>query len=307
MKTPFELHGALHVDGAYLYDEHNEKVQLYGMSTHGMAWYPQYVCKETLQFLRDEWKVNAIRLAMYTDEHKGYCSDGDKTFIKNLMIEGIKAASELGMYVLVDWHILREHSPMVYKEEAIRFFDEISAMFAGQGNVLYELCNEPNGEDVTWPVVKAYAEEVIPVIRKNSPDSVIIVGNPTWSQDIHLAMADPIAEKNLMYTLHFYADTHRDHLRNRMADCIEKGLPVFVSEFGMCDASGAGTNNMEQTKAWFDLIDKYNTSFFCWAMGNRDECCCIVKPDSTKLSGWTEEDLTDSGLKIRERFLSKAN
>ncbi len=93
VKTPVEKHGALHVEGAYLCDAHNEKVQLYGMSTHGMAWYPQYVCKETLQFLRDEWKVNAVRLAMYTDEHKGYCSDGDKTFIKNLMIEGIKAAT----------------------------------------------------------------------------------------------------------------------------------------------------------------------------------------------------------------------
>lgn len=304
-KTKCGAYGKLHVEGAYLVDEQSEKVQLYGMSTHGMAWYPQYVCKETFQFLKEEWKTNAVRLAMYTDEEQGYCSNGDKAAIKELMINGVKAATELGMYVIIDWHILREQTPMKYKEEAIAFFEEMSGLFADQDNVLYELCNEPNGEEVTWQVVKAYAEELIPVIRKNAPDSVIIVGTPTWSQDIHEAFADPLKYDNIMYTLHFYADTHRDSLRDRMEECITKGLPVFVSEFGMCDASGAGNNNLEQTKAWFDLIDKYHASFFCWAMGNRDECCCIIKPESEKLSGWTKEDLTDSGLLIRERFLSK--
>lgn len=304
-KSPFTLHGPLRVEGAFLKDAQGETIQLAGMSTHGVAWYPQYVCKETFQFLKEEWKTNAIRLAMYTDEDQGYCTYGEKEKILALMKQGVEAATELGMYVIVDWHILREESPMVHKEEAKVFFEEMAALYGKQGNVLFEICNEPNGEEVTWDVVKAYAEEIIPVIRRQAKDAVIIVGTPTWSQDIHAAMENPLDFENVMYSLHFYADTHREELRARMAACMENQFPVIVSEFGMCDASGAGSNNREETKKWFELIDRYHASYFCWALGNRAECCCIVKAESEKLSCWTEEDLTDSGLLIRERFQGK--
>ncbi len=47
---------------------------------------------------------------------------------------------------------------------------------------------------------------VIPVIRENDKDAVIIVGTPTWSQDVDQAAASPISGyKNIMYAFHFYA------------------------------------------------------------------------------------------------------
>lgn len=302
--TPYGQHGALHVEGASLVDAAGEPMQLYGMSTHGIAWYPQYVNYDAFVTLRDDWNTNCVRLAMYTYENGGYCTDGNQENLKDLIRTGVESAAKLGMYVIVDWHVLNDQNPNTYKDQAIEFFREMSAEFADYGNVLYEICNEPN-TSASWSDIKSYAEEVIPVIRENAPDAVIIVGTPTWSQDIDQALADPLDAENVMYALHFYAGTHKDSLRDRAKTCVEAGLPVFVSEFGMCDASGGGANDYESTEEWFALIEQYNLSFCCWSLGKRDETCCVIRPDSTLTSGWTDDDLTETGTYIRDYFRSK--
>ncbi|MDE6015060.1 MAG: glycoside hydrolase family 5 protein [Acetatifactor sp.] len=297
-------HGALKVDGVNLVDQNGDPIQLYGMSTHGIAWFPQFVSRDSFQTLRDDWNTNCVRLAMYTHEYNGYCSGGDQDYLKSLVRTGVDAATELGMYVIIDWHILQEQDPNVYKQQSLDFFKEMSETYADHTNVLYEICNEPNGY-ASWDSVKSYAEEVIPVIRANDPDAVIIVGTPTWSQDIDKAQANPLDEENILYALHFYAGTHKDVLWNRLDSCVQNGLPVFVSEFGMCDASGNGANDFNSTKSWFDVIEKYNISFCCWNLANKDESSSVFKPSCTKVSDWTEEDLSESGKWIRDYFRSK--
>ncbi len=299
--TYFGRHGALSVNGADLVDAHGEKMQLRGMSTHGIAWFPSFVSMETFKYLRDEWNTNCVRLAMYTHENNGYCAGGDKEWIKGLVKNGVEYATELGMYVIVDWHVLNEQNPLTYKDEALKFFDEISKLYADYGNVIYEICNEPNGSG-SWNDVTAYANEVIPVIRANDPDSVIIVGTPTWSQDIDQAMNSPLSFDNIMYALHFYAATHTDWLRSRMENCVNSGLPVFISEFGMCDASGNGAIDTNQSEQWKALIDKYNTSYMCWNLANKNESSSIIKESCRKLSGWTDDDLNEQGRIIRSWF-----
>lgn len=305
MMTPFEKHGALHVSGIHLTDSHGSPLQLFGMSTHGIAWFPKFVCLETFRTLRDQWHTNCVRLAMYTAEHDGYCTDGDKESTKALVRKGVESATELGMYVIIDWHILRDENPMVYQEEAIAFFDEMSRLYANHANVIYEICNEPCG-NTTWADVSAYANRVIPVIRANAPEAVIIVGTTCWSQDIHYALEKPLAFDNLMYALHFYAATHTDGLRGRMRECLEAGLPVFVSEFGTCDASGNGALDPEQTAKWRELMDEYQVSYMCWNLANEHESSSIVRYDCPKVSDWEDCDLNEQGILIRDWFSGKA-
>lgn len=302
--TPVANHGALSVNGAYLVDSSGRKFQLYGMSTHGLAWFPDYVNYDTFEFLRDDWNTNCIRLAMYSGENGGYCTGGDKARLKSLVNSGVEYATDLGMYVIIDWHVLGDRTPMTYKEEAKKFFDEMSKKYANYPNVLYEICNEPNG-GTSWSEISTYANEVIPVIRKNSPNSVIIVGTPTWSQEVDKAAAAPLKFDNVMYTLHFYADTHRDGLRNTMESCIKGGLPVFISEFGMCDASGNGAVNESESNKWKSLIDKYNISYMCWNLANKGESSSIIRSGCSKLYGWTDNDLSTQGKLIRSWFLSE--
>lgn len=295
------LHGALSVNGTDLTDQNGSPVQLYGMSTHGIAWFPQYVNYDTFRTLRDDWNTNCVRLALYSDEYNGYSNGGNQEELKDLVKNGIDYATDLGMYVIVDWHVLNDQDPNVHKEDALSFFREISSLYSDHTNILYEICNEPNGY-ATWDSVKAYAGEVIPVIRENDEDAVILVGSPAWSQNIDLAAASPLEFDNVMYTLHFYAATHTDDLRNRLETCVNNGLPVFVSEFGMCDASGNGGNNFDQADKWMELLDKYHISFFCWSLANKAETCCVLESGCEKTSNWTEEDLSESGRWIREIF-----
>ncbi len=297
-------HGALRVDGTQLVDQNGEPIQLYGMSTHGIAWFPQFVSYDSFKTLRDDWNTNCVRLAMYTHEYNGYCTGGDQEYLKSLVRTGVDAATDLGMYVIIDWHVLQEQDPNVYKEQSKAFFKEMSETYADHTNVIYEICNEPNGY-ATWESVKSYAEEVIPVIRANDPDAIIIVGTPTWSQDIDKAKADPLDAENILYALHFYAGTHKDVLWNRLDSCVQNGLPVIVSEFGMCDASGNGANDFQSAQSWMDVIERHNISFFCWNLANKDESSSVFKASCTKTSDWTEDDMNESGKWIRNYFRSK--
>ena len=125
---------------------------------------------------------------------------------------------------------------------------------------------------------------------------MIIVGTPNWSQFVDQAAADPITEyDNIMYTLHFYAATHKDDLRDKMAAALDSGLPVFVTEYGICDASGNGAIDQEQADRWVELMDRYGVSYAAWNLSNKDESSAILKSTCGKTSGFEEGDLSASG------------
>ncbi|MBR5712523.1 MAG: cellulase family glycosylhydrolase [Lachnospiraceae bacterium] len=293
-ENPLSQHGRLSVSGTKIVDKNGKSYQLKGVSTHGLQWFPQFVNLDTFRCIRDEWGANAVRLAMYTDEN-GYCAGGDKAKLKKLVKDGVEYATQLGLYVIIDWHILHDYDPNTNKAEAIKFFDEMSKAYAGYENVFYEICNEPNG-GVSWSTVKKYAEEVIPVIRRNDPKGIIIVGTPTWSQDVDIAAKDPIkGYSNIMYALHFYAGTHKDSLRAKMKTAIEAGLPVFVSEYGICDASGNGACNESEANKWVSMMDSYGVSYMIWNLANKNESSSLIKESCKKLTGFTEADLNQEG------------
>lgn len=306
-EIPFETHGKLSVKGTDIVDMNGDKYQLKGVSTHGITWFPDYVNKEAFETLRDDWGANLIRLAMYTDtgDSYGYCSGGDKDEILALVDKGVSAATELGMYVIVDWHILSDSDPNNHIDDAKEFFDKVSKEYAAQENVIYEICNEPNG-GTQWSSVKSYAETIIPVIRANDKDALIIVGTPNWSQDVDIASQDPITGyDNIMYAVHFYAATHKDDLRNKVKTALDNGLPVFVSEFSLCDASGNGGIDYDSSDEWFELINENNLSYSSWSLCNKNETSALIKSDSTATGSFSDGDLSDTGKYVRDRIMGK--
>lgn len=285
----------LRVSGTKLTDDAGNTVQLKGISTHGLAWFPDYVNEDCFRQLKEDWNINVIRLAMYTAENGGYCTGGDKEYLKELVKNGVEYAARSGLYVIIDWHILSDGNPGIYKEESKAFFAEMAGFCADYDNVLYEICNEPNG-GASWNDIKSYAEEIIPVIRACDEDAVILVGTPNWSQSIDQAVADPITGYgNIMYTLHFYAATHTDSLRNAMVSALDAGLPVFVSEYGICDASGNGAIDEYQADQWITVMDQYNVSYVAWNLSNKAETSAILSSECSKTSDFTESDLSASG------------
>lgn len=300
-----EAHGKLSVSGTHIVDENGNIVQLKGLSTHGIAWYPEYVNKNLFKEIKETWNCNVVRLAMYTEEYGGYCSGGDKNNLLTLIDNGVSYATEYDMYVIIDWHILSDGDPNKNKTHAIPFFEYVSAKYKDNPHVLYEICNEPNG-GVSWDSIKSYALDIIPVIRKNSPDSIIIVGTPTWSQEVDKAAAKPITEyDNIMYALHYYADTHKNSLRSTMEKALKNGLPIFVTEYGICDASGNGAINEKEANLWMELLDKYYVSSCAWNISNKGETSAIFKSSCSKKYGFTDSDLSDSGKWVYKMLTGK--
>ena len=292
-------HGKLHVDGTKLLDEEDEVVQLKGVSTHGINWdvgYP-YVNEKAFHNLRDEWGVNCIRVAMYTQDYNGYCvtDSASRKKLLNTIDTAVKATKKLGMYVIIDWHVLNDKTPKKYEKQAKDFFKKVAKKYKNYNNVLYEICNEPNG-GTDWKTIKSYAKKVIPVIRKQSKDAIIIVGTPNWSQDVDVASESPITGyDNLMYTIHFYAATHQDSYRKKCETALKNGLPVLCTEFSACEASGDGKLNKSSANAWIKLLNKYDVSYVAWSLSNKAESASLLKSSCKKTSGFKTKDVSAMG------------
>lgn len=297
--TPVSQHGQLSVKNGQLVDKNGKGYQLRGMSTHGLTWFPEFVNESAFKTLRDDWNTNVVRLAMYVDEWgNGQCYMGNKSGSLELLEKGVDICIKLDMYVIIDWHVLNPGDPSKYTNEAKSFFETVSKRYAKYPNVIYEICNEPNGGASWSGNIKPYAEKIIPVIRKNAPNSVIIVGTPTWSQEIDKPLSDPLSYKNVMYAFHFYAATHAG-LRSNVENCVAQGLPVFVSEFGTCDASGGGANDFNETQKWLSYFDKQGISYCNWSICNKDETCSVLRPGTSANGNWSESDLTENGKWMR--------
>lgn len=294
--TPVKKNGRLSVKGTRLVNSQGRAVVLKGVSTHGINWFPLYVNKAAFKTLRDSWGVNCIRLAMYTEEYNGYCSGGNQAELRKLINNGVKYATELGMYVIIDWHILSDGNPVKNKKQAMSFFKYVAKKYKNQNNIFYEICNEPNG-GTSWNMIKSYASSVIKTIRKYDKKNIILVGTPTWSQDVDVAADSPIkGYSNIMYTFHFYTATHGDSYRQKVQAAIQKGLPVFVSEFGISESSGNGRIDKNEANKWMQFLKKNKISYVCWSLCNKNESCSLLKSSCNRTGNFKKSDLSQAGL-----------
>ncbi len=288
-----KFYGDLAVDGTNIIGEDGNPVQLKGISNHGINWFPDYVNLDLMTEINQQTEINTFRIAMYTEDYNGYLNtDADsQQQLLQIIDDAVSYATKLDMYVIIDWHILNDNNPITHQQEAIEFFTLMSEKYGDLDNVIFEICNEPNG-DTSWADIESYANEVIPAIRANS-DNIIIVGTPTWSQDVD--QVQKLDYDNIVYTLHFYAATHQDDLRTKAQAAIDNDIPLFVSEFGITEASGNGAVDTEQADEWIDFLDENMISYVMWNLSNKDESSALIKSDVTKTSGFSKDDLTESG------------
>ncbi len=298
--------GWLHTDGCMLKNEKGEIIQLRGISSHGIEWFDSLVTYENLETLKNDWGVNIFRIAMYTDvANQGYIYNKESNFEKVSKI--VDMAIDLDMYVVVDWHILSDNNPQIHKEDAKLFFNEISKKYSSNSNVIYEICNEPNGVGVDWNNdIKPYAEEIIPIIRNNSKKSLIIVGTANWCTRIADAADNPLNFENIMYACHFYSGSHGAELREKIDYCIQKNIPIIVSECGVTNAYGDGETYFDKFNEWINYLDLKNISWIYWSFSNKNESSSLLIPEyiAGDNSYSINDLLSDSGKFIRDIFRS---
>jgi endoglucanase len=289
-------HGQLSLKGTQLVDKNQQPIILRGVSFGWHSMWPRFYNEKAVSWLTKNFKCNVVRAAMGIEagEHSYMMEPG---FSKDKIEAVIKGAIKSDIYVIIDWH-----SHNINLTEAKEYFDKISKKYGKFPNVIYEVYNEPDYE--TWPEVKAYSEEIIKVIRANDPDNIILVGSPHWDQDVNLPAADPIkGYDNLMYTMHFYAATHKKELRDRTDEAIKSGLPIFVSESAGMEATGNGPIDYKSWQEYIDWMEAKKISWIVWSISDKDETCSMLKKSASSEGNWKNEDLKESGLKTRELLI----
>jgi endoglucanase len=155
--------------------------------------------------------------------------------------------------------------------------------------------------------VKNYSTQVIATIRAIDSNNVILVGSPHWDQDVNLPADDPITGfKNLMYTLHYYAATHKQELRDKADYALKKGLPLFISESAGMEATGNGKINKEEWQKWIDWSERNKISWITWSVSDKNETCSVLQAGAASDGNWDEGDLKESGIMAREYLRSFA-
>lgn len=285
-------HGQLHVDGTKLKDEHGKVVVLRGMSFGWHNFWPRFYNPSAVQWLQSDWKCTVVRAAMGVEPANGYIQK--PAWSKECVKAVVDAAIKADMYVLIDWH-----SHNIKLNEAKEFFTEMAKTYGKYPHVIYEIFNEPDHE--SWKEVKAYSTEIISAIRAIDPDNIILIGSPHWDQDLNVVADDPIkGYDNIMYTMHFYAATHKQWLRDRCEYALSKGIPLFVSESAGMEASGNGALNDDEWNKWIEWMEKNQISWITWSVSDKNETCSVLLPAASSTGDWEDKDIKESGIKTRE-------
>lgn len=305
--SPVDEHGRLHVCGTRLCDSSGEQVQLRGMSTHGLQWFSQCVGDASLDALAYDWGADVVRLSMYIQEG-GYETDPEGFTAQ--MHDLIDEVTARGMYVIVDWHMLTPGDPHYNLERAKTFFAEIAAQHADKDNILYEVANEPNGDDVTWSRIKSYHEQIIPVIRQHDSDGIVLLGTADWSSlgvsggsSEQEVVDDPVDASNIMYTFHFYAASHREGYLDALSRAADQ-IPMFVTEFGTQDYAGEGANDFAMAQRYLDLMEDKKISWVNWNFSDDHRSGAVFETGTCPDGPFTgTTNLKEAGEWIRERIL----
>lgn len=291
-KNPVQKIGKLQVVGTQLSDQNGNPVRLIGTSFGWSNWHPRFYNRETVQWLKNDWNVNVVRASMGIEPDGAYLQKPAEN--RKIIEKVVDGAIKEGIYVIIDWHAHQIHTT-----EAKKFFSEVSKKYGKYPNVIYEIFNEP--ENQSWEEVKGYAEEIIAEIRKNDPDNLILVGCPEWDQRIDLVQQNPLKNvKNVMYTVHFYAATHGQWLRDRTDSAIHSGIPVFISESAGMEASGDGKIDDTEWQRWINWMNDRKISWITWSVSDKKESCSMLLPTANSKGNWSISDLNESGVKTRE-------
>ncbi|UUL82485.1 glycoside hydrolase family 5 protein [Sphingomonas qomolangmaensis] len=291
-------HGRLQVRGNHIVGEHGRPVTLRGMSLFWSQWQGQYYNADAVRWLCSDWKIDVVRAAMAVDSG-GYLANPAAELAKVEAV--IDAAVANDIYVIIDWHA---HQP--YPEQAAAFFARIAGKYGALPNLIYEPYNEPLVEHGWADVLKPYHAAVLTAIRRVDQRNLVVAGTRSWSQDVDEAAADPLADPNLAYTLHFYAATHKQALRDKAAAAMAKGAALFVTEYGTTRADGDGVIDATETGVWWDFLEQHHIGYVNWSVADKAELSAALKPGAGPRGKWGEAMLTSSGKLVRKRLRTMA-
>lgn len=294
--TKLDEEGQLSILNGKLVNSENKNVELRGISLNGLQWSTKYVSYQNFKNLRKNWNVNLIRIPIIPQKQASWISYEDT---KDWIDKAVKYATANGMYIILDFHGIG--NPSDYIDEGQTLFNDLSIKYKNYNNIFYEIFNEPstdnNNQAISWENMKKYAETVISKIRANDTNNIIVCGIPTYSSDLTNVQNNILSDKKTMYAFHFYAGTHKlSNYKASIESSIAKKVPIFVSECSIVASYGKSDISEQESKNWFEFLNKNNISWVYWNLSNaKEDYAAILNSDVDKTSNWSYNELSDAG------------
>ena len=300
----FSNNGRLHVTGSKLLNEYNEEFRMTGVNLATLLpTQPTPIPKEchslkTFNTL-NTWGVNGIRIFV-GGKFWDHTSDEYDDYFEELKV-AVNNAIANDMYVILNWNPGGSDYNPPQEDAATYFFREITNVYGNDPHILYEIWNEP---EVSWSVIKEYAERIIPIIREKAQDAVCLVATPNWDKEPDKVIGNEVNLTNIMYTSHIYSGDMTEGFLNAIEKAINAGLPIFVTEWSAVAGGTPRGDYIDEAHAiaFSKFMDKYNLSNMIFCIDSGWWAYNFV--DISKNLKW-DDSLPDSKLREVAKFLKR--
>jgi len=225
------------------------------------------------------WNANVVRIPVHPPWWREVGADQYFEWID----DGVRWATELGMYVIIDWHTIGNpltgipHRPfyLTTQEETYYFWHLVANRYKGNDTVaFYELFNEPTNRGgemgyLPWDEYKTYIEGIIYMLYEIDDSKIPLVAGFDWAYLLDHVRDDPIDFPGIAYVSHPYPQKREPPWEPRWeADWgyVADNYPVFVTEFGYmaADLPGAHIPVIADDRYGVAITDYMNAKGISW-------------------------------------------
>ena len=292
--------------GKYLVGDDGKRLEIRGVGTHGLLQYANLHSLEAIRSLRS-FGVNCVRCSVYLEDYTFLNSDGIKAFgyiskpteTKAEIERIVDYCEQLGMYVILDWHIYSwgagSGTGIFHQTEATEFFTYFCNLYKDKPFVMYEIANEPN--HTTTAETLDYITAMHTLIHSVVDDPIIIMGKCSDSME---TLHDTLAENgmdDIFLSCHAYG-TSVDV--DRYKEWWDKDYPLFNTEWGNSQASGDGDRVDDRATALLKYYHQEKIPNCIWKYTDQVMTTALLNNrgsinDSYYSGGFAEEDLSPNG------------
>ncbi len=205
-------------------------VSLRGVSLCSLDWHKPL---GLLESAATTWNPNIIRLPVQPREWK---KTDPARYLKDKLDPAVKLCVKHNVYCIIDWHQISNWQDEEKNKKLEEFWSIVAPRYAGNPHILYEVYNEPtepksrNREN--WIAFRDKMQVWVDKIREDAPQTVLLIGSPSWSQLPAFAVADPLKGDNLAYVMHPYPGNFPAKTWDKAFGNASKTIPIFLSEWG---------------------------------------------------------------------------
>ena len=217
------------------------------------------------------WRANIIRFPVHP---AAWRSRGKEAYLR-LLDDGVQWATELGLYVNIDWHSIGNLCTEMYqsnyyettRKETYEFWRTMAGHFKDHTTVaFFELFNEPtviNGQlgRCSWQDWKAMNEEMIGIIRAHGSRAIPLVAGFDWGYDLKPVATDPIDALDIAYVSHPYPMKRKKPWEPKWEEdwgFVADKYPVMLTEIGFCGPDEKGAHvPVISDESYGDAITSY--------------------------------------------------